>query len=101
MSPVAQADGHDMPGLAGEPIPGITAVIDDVLEGGEDPVREPVVASELPDVLHRVQLGRLGREWYEGEVGRDHQPFREMPTGLIKEHGSVSTRRDRLRDFGQ
>jgi hypothetical protein len=24
-----------------------------------------------------------------------------MPTGLIKEHGSVSTRRDRLRDFGQ
>ena len=44
MSPVAQADGHDMPGLAGEPIPGITAVIDD-LSGrwiGEVHARRPV-----------------------------------------------------------
>ena len=33
MSPVAQSDGHDGPGLLDEDIPGETAVIEDVLVG--------------------------------------------------------------------
>src|SRR3954466_11213817 len=37
--------------------------------GGEDPVRDPVVAHVLPDVFHGVQLRRLGRKRHEGDGG--------------------------------
>jgi hypothetical protein len=55
MRPVAQADGHDDPGLRDKLVPSVTAMVDDLLVAMEDPVREPVVANELPDVLDRVQ----------------------------------------------
>jgi hypothetical protein len=37
-SPVAPRDADDFPGLFDEGIPGIAAVIDDVVEGFEDPI---------------------------------------------------------------
>src|SRR3954449_4192669 len=46
MGPVAQAERHDAPGLIGEPVPGETAVVEDVAVGREDPVRQPVLAHE-------------------------------------------------------
>src|SRR3712207_7704416 len=55
MRPVAQPDGHDAPWLVCEPVPGMAAVVDDGLGGLEDPVRQPVVAHELPHVPHRVE----------------------------------------------
>jgi len=58
MRPIAHADGHDDPRLIDEPVPGFAAERDDVVVGSEYPVRQPVVAHELPDVLDRVQLGR-------------------------------------------
>ena len=48
------ADGHDCVGLVDEPVPSLAAEGDDLVIGLEDPVREPVVAHELPDVLDRV-----------------------------------------------
>ena len=57
MCPIAGTDGYDLPGLFDEPVPGEAAVIEDILVGLEDPVREPVVAQELPDVLDWVQFG--------------------------------------------
>src|SRR5215212_10992928 len=36
----------------------------------------------LPDILHRVQLGRLGGEKHEGDVDRDHQFLGLMPASL-------------------
>ncbi len=57
MGPIPGSDGHDFPGLVDEGVPGIAAVVENILVGFEDPVREPVVAHELPDVLDRVQLG--------------------------------------------
>jgi hypothetical protein len=62
MCPVAQADRHDGPGLVDELVPGIAAVIEDVVVGAEDAVGEPVVADELPDVFDRVEFGRFGRQ---------------------------------------
>ena len=41
---------------------------DDVVVAVEDPVREPVVAHELPDVLDRVQLGRARWQRQDGDV---------------------------------
>src|SRR6266704_6304138 len=49
--PIAVSDGHDLPGLIDEGVPGVAAVIDDVVEGFEDAVRQPVLAHELPDVF--------------------------------------------------
>jgi hypothetical protein len=50
MSPLAY-DGHDFPGPVDERIPGVAAVIDDIVVGFEDAVREPVVAHILPNVF--------------------------------------------------
>ncbi len=61
MRPFSQADGHDDPGLFDEAVPGVAAMVEDILIGREDPIREPVVADELPDVLDRVQLCALQR----------------------------------------
>jgi hypothetical protein len=99
MCPVAQADGHDAPGLVDELVPRRTAVIEDVLVGAEDPVREPVLAQELPDVLDRVQLRRFGGERHERDVGRDQQPLRLMPTRLVEQDDRVSAGRDGLRNL--
>src|SRR6266853_555147 len=52
--PIAVSDGHDFPGLIDEGVPGVAAVIDDVVEGFEDAVRQPVLAHELPDIFLAV-----------------------------------------------
>ncbi len=57
MRPFAPADGHDAPWLIDEAVPGEAAMVENVLVGSEDPVRKPIVAHELPDVLDRIQLG--------------------------------------------
>jgi hypothetical protein len=36
--PIAARDGHDLPGLIEERVPGVTAMVDDIVEGFEDPV---------------------------------------------------------------
>ena len=58
MRPFAHAEGHR---LVDEVVPGLAAQRDDVFVGFEDPVRQPVVAHELPDILHRNSGDRGGR----------------------------------------
>ena len=55
-----------MAGRAG--VPGEAAVIDDIVEGFEDPVRRPVLAHELPDIFLRVEFGRARRQRHQREV---------------------------------
>jgi hypothetical protein len=38
IGPIAQADGHDMPRLIDEPVPGVAAMIEQIIVGLEDPV---------------------------------------------------------------
>ncbi len=57
MGPIPGSNGHDFPGLVDEGVPGIAAVVEDIVVRTENPVREPVVADELPDDLDRVELG--------------------------------------------
>ena len=56
---MAQPDGHYPPGLIGELVPSITAMIDEIVVGFEDAIGEPIVARELPEVSHRVDLGEF------------------------------------------
>jgi hypothetical protein len=48
--------------LFDEPVPGATAVVDDIVIGPEDPVREPVISHELPGVLDRVEFRAFRRQ---------------------------------------
>ena len=57
MRPAARSDGHDEPRSIDQLVPVEATVIHNVLVGGEDPVREPVIAHVLPDVLDRIELG--------------------------------------------
>src|SRR5262245_60105659 len=52
--PIAARDGHDFPRLIDERVPGVAAVIDDVVEGFENSVRQPVLPHELPDIFLAV-----------------------------------------------
>ena len=63
-------------------------MVDDVVVGFEDAVREPVVAHELPDVFLRVELRAFGRQRDQGDVGRDDRLAGEMPAGLIDEQAA-------------
>ena len=57
MSPLAASDGDDARGLVDQLVPGITAMIDDLVVGFEDAVGEPVIPHELPDVFDRIDPG--------------------------------------------
>ena len=61
MSPIAEAERHDPPGLVDELVPGVAAVVDNGTVRMEHPVGEPVVAQELPDVLDGIEIpwGRI------------------------------------------
>jgi hypothetical protein len=101
MGPVTEPERHDTPGLIGEPGPGGTAVIQDVLVTAEHPVGDPVLAQELPDVLHRIELRRPGWERHKGDVVRHDQLGRDMPAGAIQENSRMRARRNGLRDLLQ
>ena len=89
MCPGPQAEGHDAPGLADERVPGVAAVIHIVGVGGEDAVREPVVAHELPDVLDGVELRRSRRQGQERDVVGYDEVMRAMPTCLVEQQHRV------------
>ena len=101
MRPVAQSDGHDVPGLVDERVPGIAAMVDDVCVGCEYAVRKPVVAHELPDVFLRVEFRAFRRQGDEGDGVWHHEAFRHVPTGLIEKDHGVAAGGDLFGDFGE
>ena len=73
-------------------------MINDVVVGFEDPVREPV---ELPDVFLWVQLRAFGERRDQGDIGRGRQGAGEMPASLIEQERCVRAGRELGRDLGQ
>ena len=101
MGPVTKSDGHDAPGLIDQLVPGPATVIDDVVVGFEDAVREPVVSHELPDILHRIDFGRFWRQSENGDVRGNNEVGGHMPASLIDQKHRMGSRRDGHSDFGQ
>jgi hypothetical protein len=62
------SDGHDTRGLVDQLVPGIAAMIDDLIIGFEDAVGEPVVPHELPDIFDWIELWTFGRELYDADI---------------------------------
>jgi hypothetical protein len=87
---LSQSGGHDAPWLASEFVPGLAAVVDDIVVAEEDAVGEPVVAQKLPDVFGRVEFGTFGREGDEREIAGDVELAGRMPTRLIEKQDGVA-----------
>ena len=79
----------------------VAAVTDDVVIVLEHAVGEPVVAHELPDVLHHVQLRALRRQGQQGDVVRHRNVAGEVPSGLIKQQHGVFAGADHGADLCQ
>ena len=99
MRPIAQSEGHYAPWLVDELVPSVAAVVDDVVVGFENAVREPIVAHELPYVLGRVQFGAFGRQGKNGDVFGHGQLGRHVPASLIEKENRVFAGSDGLADF--
>jgi hypothetical protein len=76
-------------------------MVDEIVVGEEDAVRQPIVAQELPDVLDGIQLGAFGWERHERDSGGHDKVARQVPPGLVEEKDRVLARRDLARDFGE
>ena len=76
-------------------------MVDDVVVGCEDPVRQPVVAHELPDVLDRIELGALGGQCDDADVGGHVEFAGRVPSGLIHQDDGMGPRRDGEGYFGE
>ena len=85
------ARGSDASGLGEQVIPGIAAGIDDLGGIGEDAVGEAVVPEVEPEALDRVQLGRIGRQEHQAEIGRHHQVAADVPAGLVHQDDGMRT----------
>ena len=71
--PFAAGDGGDPLWHDHEGIPGVAAGLDDGVVAGPDPQAELVLAQIFPDVLDRIELGAVGRQGQEADVGGDRQ----------------------------
>ena len=74
-------------------------MVDDIVVAGEDAVREPVVAHELPDVFGGVELGAFGWQRQDSDVRGDVKLGRHVPTCLIHQENSVLSGCHFRRDF--
>ena len=94
MSPAPQPDGHDLPWLADELVPGMAAHGDDLVVGFEDAVGQPVVTHKLPDILDRIEFRGSGRQGDDGDVRWYDQLIGHMPSGPIHHEHGVRSGRD-------
>lgn len=94
MSPLAEADGRDAPGLIDEPDPGAAAVIDAVVVGLIGAVRQPVFAHELPYILGGIELRPSRLQRHQDDIGRHDEFGRSVPPGLFEQQDAVHARCD-------
>jgi hypothetical protein len=96
---LAQSDGHDAPGLIDELVPSVAAMVDEIVVGFEDAVREPVVAQKLPDVFDRIELGAFWRQRNDGDVCGHEEAGRQVPASLIDQEDGMGSGRNRFGDL--
>jgi hypothetical protein len=97
--PLAQSDGHDAPGLIDELVPSVAAMVDEIVVGFEDAVREPVVAQKLPDVFDRIELGAFWRQRNDGDICGHDEAGRQVPASLIDQEDGMGSGRNRFGDL--
>ena len=87
--------------MVDEAVPGVAAVIDDVVVVMEHTIGEPVVAHELPDILHHVQFRAFRRQRQQRDVFRHGEVAGHVPARLIEQQHGVPAGLDHRADLGQ
>lgn len=79
----------------------MAAMVDDIVKRfdpkvteGHHPVRQPLTAHDLRQVVDAIERGAARRRRHEGSVGRHAQRGRAMSPGLIEGGDSVGARRE-------
>ena len=99
MGPIAHADGSYRVWRLCELFPCLACCFDNGVIMVEDAVGEPVGAHILPDVLHRVQLGRARGQEDRLYVRGHFELAGRMPSRSIHEQHSHRSLCDVARDF--
>ena len=74
-------------------------MINEIVVGFKDAVREPVVAHKLPDVFDRVEFGGFRRQGDDCDIGRHNETRRQMPARLVDQENSVCAGSNGLGDL--
>lgn len=64
-------------------------MIDDVLIGFEDPVRQPVLAHEVPEIFDRVELRGFRRQRQDRYVGGHNELVGQVPARLVHDEDGM------------
>jgi hypothetical protein len=91
----------DAAGFGEEAVPGVATGVDNLGGVVEDAVGELVILEVEPEPLDRVELGRIGRQEYWGDVGRHDQFTGDMPACPVHQHDGVCAGSDGLGQFGE
>src|SRR4051812_50197549 len=83
LRPLGAGDRGEPVGRRQQPVPGVAAGGDDGLVVRPDAMAELVLAQVLPDVLDRIQLGRVGGQRQEGDVLGDGEAAGAVPPGTV------------------
>src|SRR5262245_40190487 len=74
-------------------------MVDEIVVGFEDAVREPVVAHKLPDVFDRIELGAFWRQRNDGDICGHEETGRQVPASLIDQEDGMGSGRNRFGDL--
>jgi hypothetical protein len=99
--PVAECDRLDGSLVVGEEIPGLTAFVEDVLVVIIDGDGELILAQVLPDVLHRIEFWRVGRQGQKADVVWRLEAGGGVVSGAVEDEDGVRPGCDLFADFSQ
>lgn len=88
--------------FGGECVPGVATSIDDGFVIVEDAVAELVLTQVLPDVLDRIEFGRIGRQLEQADVVRHVELAAGlMPACTVEQHDSMAAWAHVAADLGE
>ena len=64
-------------------------MVDDIVVGREDAVRQPVLAHEEPEIFDRVKLRRFRREGQDRDVVRHDEIVGHVPSRLVHDEDGM------------
>ncbi len=98
--PSAGPDGSDAVWIADEETPGVLTSVEDFFIGVPDQGAEFVLTQIGPDVLHGIELWRIGGQRQQRNiVGNNQLGASLMPTGAVADEQGVAAGRDFAADF--
>src|SRR6185369_8088859 len=93
-------DGIDALGITEQEEPGVFVGGDNFLIAVPDPFAEFVATEIVPDVLHRIEFRRVGRQGQQRDVVGDAQSAaRLVPTGTVAHHDGMRAKRNLCADL--